>query len=71
MPLTMPSDAGYFKVPVSGTGAIGTSKTSLVCNVFLQVDWAEGCDVQNFDGRLLNVRLTSLLIGLIAKCHSL
>lgn len=64
MLLTMPNDAGYFRVPVSGTGAIGTGKTSLICNVFLQVDWAEGCDVQNFDGRLLNVQLTSLLIGI-------
>lgn len=62
MLLTIPSNASYFSVPLSGTKIIKTSKTSLICILFLQVDWAE-CDVQNFDGHLCNVQVTSLLIG--------
>jgi len=63
MLLTIPNNASYFRFPVLVTEAIGTGKTSLICIVFLQVDWAEGYDVQNFDGHLFNVQLTSLLIG--------
>lgn len=63
MLLTVPDTASYFRVPGAVTEATGTGKTSLMCFGFPQVDWAEGCDIQNSGGCLFNVHLTSLLIG--------